>query len=152
MRKLSLVGGVVLALAAATSTLAATPTAQTTAATSTAATLTWKATFSKTPVSGTAVLTATASHTQDKVVVRATGLTKGTKVTFRIFETVAGKNRAIASASGVVTLTSKGQLVRTWVLPSAERAAVKAALAHGDAISFRLIDGTTVASGLFAKA
>jgi hypothetical protein len=154
MRKVSLIGGLVLALVTASSTMAAAPTIRSSAATPAAATATvttWKASYATPPISGSAVLTATPSNTLDKVAVRATGLKKGSKVSFRIIDTVAGASRAIASTSAIVTLNAKGQLVRTWTLSSAQRAAVKAALAHGYALSFRLVDGKMSATGSFAK-
>jgi len=155
MRKLSLVGGLVLALAAASSTMAATPAAHSTtvaAPTVTTTTLTWKATYAKSPIAGTATLSGSSTYASDKVAIKATGVKKGAKVTFKVFDKAGTKFHTLALMTVTATLNSSNQLVRTWTLSATQRAAIKAAVGHAYPVYFRLTDGSTVATGLLKKA
>jgi hypothetical protein len=154
MRKLSLAGGLLLALAAASSTMAATPSVHATAAAPAVTTtaLTWKATYAKSPIAGTATLTGTSTYASDKVAIKATGVKKGATVTLRIIDKVGTKVHTLATITLTATLNSSKQFVRTWTLSATQRAALKAAAAHSYPLYFRLIDGSMVATGQLKKA
>ncbi len=154
MRKLSLVAGVLLTLAVSATTMAATPAAatrtvahRTPAVTTT--TLTWKAAYAKAAISGSAVMSGTSTYTSDKVVARATGIKKGAAVVLRLFWKSGTHDHTFATTAVAATLTASGQFVRTWSLSSTQRAALRAAEAHKYAVYFRLVDGSTIATGLF---
>ena len=156
MRKLSLVGGLVLALAAASSTMAATPSGVHSVAAVipaiTTTTLTWKASYSKSPIAGTATLSGPSTYTADKVVVRATGIKKGAMVTLKIFDKAGTTFHTLALATVTATLNTSHQFVRSWILSSTQRAALKTAVGHGYPVYFRLIDGSSIGTSLFKKA
>ena len=155
MRKLSLVGGLLLALAAASSTMAAAPAAHSTAVAApavTTKTLTWKTTYAKSPITGSATLSGSSTYASDRVAIKATGVKKGAKVAFKIFDKAGTKFHALALVTVTATLNSSNQLVHTWTLTATQRAAIKAAVGHADPLYFRLTDGSTVATGLLKKA
>jgi hypothetical protein len=155
MRKLSLVAGLLLALAAASSTMAAAPAMRAVASAApavTATTLTWKSSYSKSPIAGTAKLSGSSTYSSDKVSIKATGIKKGATVTFKIFDKVGTKFHTLALMTVTATLNSSHQLVRTWTLTPTQRAALKTAESHAYPVYFRLTDGSTKATGQLKKA
>jgi hypothetical protein len=118
----------------------------------TTTTLTWKASYAKSPITGTAVLSGASTYATDKVVVKATGIKKGATVTLKIFEKAGSRYVTFAHVTLTATLNSSSQFVHTWSLTTAERGSLKYGVAHGYPIYFRLIDGTTTATGRLIKA
>lgn len=152
MRKFSLVAGVLLTLAVSATTMAATPAAATRTVAAPAVpttTLTWNTTFAKAAISGSGVLSGTSTYTSDKVVVQAAGVKKGTAVVLRLIWKSGTHVHAFATTTVVATLTKSGEFVRTWNLTTIERAALKSAEAHKYSVYLRLVDGSTIATGLF---
>ncbi len=150
MRKLSLVGGLLLALAAASSTMAAAPSvrpAVTAAPTVATVALTWKATYAKSPIAGTAYVTGTSTGTSNKLIVRATGVKSGATVTVLIFDVAGSKTHTIMMTTTKATLNASHQFVEGWYLNAAQRAAFKYAVNHRFPVYVRLIDGTVMATG-----
>jgi len=146
MRRLSILGGLVLAVVAAGSAFAAapaTPAISLAAATSP----TWKATFSAAPIAGSARLVAPTTWASGVVQFRATGVKSGAKVTARLLERTKTKTTVIGKLAFVAKLTSKGVESRTWALTAAERTALKAALKAGDKVYVQLVDGKIIATG-----
>ena len=154
MRKLSLIGGLVLALTVGTATMAATPTTVRSAATTptTAVTiLSWRANFAKAPIAGAAVLTGTSTYSVDRVVVRASGVKKGAVVTLQLLEKVGTKVMVVSHITVSATLTKTNTFLRTWYLSAAARSSLKYAVAHNYPLYVRVIDGATVATGHLYK-
>lgn len=148
MRRLSIIGGLVLAVVAAGSAFAAAP-GTPAISLAAAASPTWKATFSAHPVAGSASLVAPATWASGLIHLRATGIKNGATLTARLLERTKTKVIVIGRLTFVSKLTTKGLEARTWVLTAAERTALKAALKAGDRVFFRLIDGRATATGLF---
>jgi hypothetical protein len=147
MRKLSIAGGLLLALAAATSTMAATPAL---VSASTVTTLHWHAAFAKAPIAGSARLSGTSTYTTDAVVISARGIRRGAHITARLLErTRAGKVSTFAWITFTATPSSKGVETRTWRLTPVQRANLKAAVRAHDTLYLRLVDGSIVATGVF---
>jgi hypothetical protein len=148
MRRLSLLGGLVLAVAAAGSALAAAP-ATPAIAPAVSATPGWKATIAAGTVAGAATLTAPATWTSAVVRLRATGIASGAHLTAVLLERTKTRVLVIGRLAFTGKLTTKGVEGKSWVLTAAERSAVKAALKAGDRLFFRLVDGKTIATGEF---
>ena len=148
MRRLSLLGGLVLAVAAAGSAFAAAPaTPAITPAVS--AIPTWKATYAAGAVAGSATLAAPATWTSAVVRLRATGVKNRARLTAVLLERTKTKVLVIGRLAFTSKLTTKGVEGKSWILTAAERSAVKAALKAGDRLFFRLVDGKTIATGEF---
>lgn len=148
MRRLSIIGGLVLAVVAAGSAFAAAP-GTPAISLAAAASPTWKATFSATPVAGTASLVAPATWASGVIHLRATGIKSGATLTARLLERTKTKVLVIGKLTFVSKVTTAGVEARTWVLTTAERTALKAALKAGDKVYFRLVDGKVSVTGQF---
>jgi hypothetical protein len=120
MRKLSLAGGLVLALATAASAFAAGPSTQLVAATSHK----WTTSFKDGAISVASTLTATSKYSSGKVAINVKGATGGEKLTITFFDRQAGTPHVIISRT--VTAGSTGRYAATWTLTSAELKAMKA--------------------------
>jgi hypothetical protein len=151
MRRFSIIGGLLLALAAATSTMAASPQAiairTAPAPTVVTTTLRWHATFTKATITGTAKLNGPSTYASDKVAISATGIKKGATITVRLLDRHLTHVTAFATMTFTASLNSKGAEARTWVLTAAQRAALKADVKAGDKLYFRLVDGSVLATG-----
>ncbi len=145
MRRLSLIGGLVLAVVSAGSAFAAAPAVSLAAV----AVPTWKATFSASPVAGTATLVAPASWASAIVRLRATGIKNGARLTSLLLGRTKTKVLVIGRLVFTSKLTSKGVEGKSWVLTAAERSAIKAAIKAGDRLFVRLVDGKVSATGQF---
>jgi hypothetical protein len=148
MRRLSLLGGLVLAVVAAGSALAAGP-ATPTISLAAAAAPTWKATFSASPVAGSATLVVPSTLASGVVHLRATGIKNGATLTALLLERTKTRTLVIGRLAFTGKLTTKGVAGKSWVLTAAERSAIKAALKAGDRLFVRLVDGRIIATGQF---
>jgi hypothetical protein len=145
MRRLSLLGGLVLAVVSAGSAFAAAPAVSP----ATAAAPTWKATFSASPVAGSATLVVPSTLASGVVHLRATGIKNGARLTALLLERTKTRTLVIGRLAFTGKLTSKGVEGKSWVLTAAERSAIKAALTAGDRLFVRLVDGRISATGQF---
>jgi hypothetical protein len=148
MRRLSLLGGLVLAVVAAGSALAAGP-ATPTISLAAAAAPTWKAAFTASPVAGSATLVVPSTLASGVVHLRATGIKNGARLTALLLERTKTRTLVIGRLAFASKLTSKGVEGKSWVLTAAERSAIKAALKAGDRLFVRLVDGRIIATGQF---
>lgn len=148
MRRLSLLGGLVLAVAAAGSAFAAAPGMHTVSAAAAIAP-TLKATFSASPIVGSARLVTPVTGASGVIYLHATGIKNGAKLTATLLERSKTKTTVIGQLAFVAKLTSKGVESRSWFLTAAERTTVKAGLKAGDQLFIRLVDGKLTASGQF---
>ena len=149
--------GVALSLGASSSVLAAAPARETASARPgaqavVATTLKWVAPFKHGAMSGKATLTVSSTYATGRLAISATGVKKGDHVVASIhFRTKGGKTGTIVSGQHSVT-GSTGSTSFSFALSSAARKAIKADLAAGDMLKIRIVDGTVVATGVFAKA
>lgn len=165
MRKLSVLGAVVLSLAAVTSVFAATPAVSNAPATSsataaTAATATqhtvpaahhWAATFKQEKLHGRARLFASSGYRFGRLGVQAWGLTRGSKVEVTIVATSASGSTTLLDVTRTVRAHS-GRIAFSVRLDTKVTRAIEAAVAAKDTLTIVVTSVTTSATGTFAPA
>ena len=154
MRKLAVLGAIVFALTVgATSAVAASPSPSPSPrpVVTPQANHVWVVGPAKSgALSASSRLTVSSSYSRGTVWVRATGVKKGDLLVVRIIDHGKSGDKTIASTTRKV-LNSTGPTTFTFSLRATSRAELKALVKAGDALDFRLIDGTMSVTGTFHK-
>ncbi len=151
MRRLSIPGGLLLAVAAAGAVFAAAPSSPAVNLAAATTTLTWDATLSHAPIAGAATLSGPSTYASDKLVIHVRGFKSGVALTERLFVRAGKKVSTIGVTTYSAKLNSKGVEAHAWTLTASQRRALKAAVKAGDTIFVRIMHGTTVATGQLTR-
>lgn len=143
MRKLSLFGGLVLSLVAATSVFAASPATQA----ASAAGHKWTTSYRDGAVSVSSTLRANSTYASVRLSVRLDGAKKGEKIRIVFFDRSGGKTDYLASRTVLIT-NAKGTFAATWSLSKADRMALKK-LPSSAQRDLRLTANGATATGIF---
>jgi hypothetical protein len=142
MRKLSLIGGIVLALSAATSTFAFSPVTQVTTTTSHR----WATSYKDGAATVTSVLTASSTYGTGKLSIHVSGATKDERITISLLDRIGTTTHVLLSHT--VMASAGGVYASTWSLSSTVRADLKA-LASTSKREVRTSLGGKTVTGIF---